>query len=303
MEAHLLPKFPPRSNKTNWIPLLLSLGAYIALGLLVLPNSKIVLSLALIVLIHEAGHWVAMRAFHYKDTGIFFIPLLGGLAKGTKREISQQQSAIVLLAGPLPGILVGILILSLVPSQYELTWTGILFILLNGLNLLPVYPMDGGQLFNRIFLDEEGTLSRLFKIASALFLAFIAIKFKLYPLLLFPLLQLWQLRPDKTGEAIEKCIREENISTNVDYHDLPDEDYWKLRAILIRLHPACQGLSTSTDQYSENEQKIQVMIESLLDRNLIEDLSLWGKLIFGFLWIASLVLSTYFLFLQPVYTR
>jgi stage IV sporulation protein FB len=298
MEAPLLPKFPPRSPTTNWLQLLFSLGAYIALGLLVFPNSKIVLSLALIVLVHEAGHLIAMRAFHYKDTGIFFIPLLGGLARGTKREISQKQSAIVLLAGPLPGILLGILILSIIPSTYELTWTGILFIFLNGLNLLPVYPMDGGQLFNRIFLEEEGTLSRLFKLASALFLAFIAIRFKLYPLLVFPLFQLWQLRPDKTGEAIEKAIREANIDTNLDYQALPDEDYWKLRSILIRFHPACKDLSSQTDQYSENEQKIQVLIESLLDRNLIEDLTVRGKLMFGLLWISSLLLSTYFLFLQ-----
>lgn len=298
MEPPLLPKFPPPSNNTNWLTQLISLGTYIALGLLILPNSKIVLSLTFIVLLHEAGHLVAMRAFHYKDTGIFFIPLLGGLARGTKREISQKQSVIVLLAGPLPGILVGILLLSIIPSHYGLTWTGILFIFLNGLNLLPVYPMDGGQLFNRIFLDEEGNLSRLFKLVSTLFLAFVAIKFKLYPLLLFPLLQLWQLRPDKIADAIEKSIREENIPTNLDYQELPDEDYWKLRTILIRLHPACKGLSTQTEQYSENEQKIQVLIESLLDRNLIEDLTLWGKLMFGLLWISSLLLSAYFLFLQ-----
>jgi stage IV sporulation protein FB len=298
MEPPLLPKFPPPPNNTNWLTLLISLGTYIALGLLILPNSKIVLSLTFIVLLHEAGHLVAMRAFHYKDTGIFFIPLLGGLARGTKREISQKQSVIVLLAGPLPGILVGILLLSIIPSHYGLTWTGILFIFLNGLNLLPVYPMDGGQLFNRIFLDEEGNLSRLFKLASTLFLAFVAIKFKLYPLLLFPLLQLWQLRPDKIADAIEKSIREENIPTNLDYQELPDEDYWKLRTIMIRLHPACKGLSTQTEQYSENEQKIQVLIESLLDRNLIEDLTLWGKLMFGLLWISSLLLSAYFLFLQ-----
>jgi hypothetical protein len=259
--------------------------------------------LTLIVLIHEAGHLIAMRAFHYKDTGIFFIPLLGGLARGTKREISQKQSAIVLLAGPLPGILIGITMLATTTGSYELRWAGMLFIFLNGLNLLPIYPMDGGQLFNRIFLDEEGIYSRIFKMASSLLLAFIAIKFKLYLLLLFPLLQLWQLRPDKIGDAIEKAIREENINTDLDYQLLPDEDYWKLRAILIRIHPACKDISTHTDQYSENEQKIQVLVESLLDRNLLEDLTLGRKFIFGLIWILSLLLSVYFLYLQQAYTR
>lgn len=293
MEAALLPKFPPRTQKTNWLNLLISLLAYIAIGLFVFPNSTVILTLTLIVLFHEAGHLLAMRAYHYKDTGIFFIPLLGGLATGTKREISQKQSAIILLAGPIPGILLGTLLLFVSHTNLEIAWAGKLLVLLNGLNLLPVYPLDGGQLFNRIFLQEEGWLSRIFKLASALFLA---IHFKLYLLLLFPLLQFWQLRPDKTGDAIQEAAREENINTDLDYHELSDENYWKLRSILIRIHPACKGISPQTDQYSENEQKIQILIESLLDRNLIQDLSFWGKLLIGIIWSLAIFLFVYYLF-------
>ena len=59
-------------------------------------------------MIHELGHFFAMKYFHYKDLGIFFIPLLGAYVSGSKREVSQKQSAIILLAGPLPGIIIGI---------------------------------------------------------------------------------------------------------------------------------------------------------------------------------------------------
>ena len=107
MEKVVLPKFPSHPQKNNWFNFLLSLLAYIGIGFLLFPNGIIILILTLIVSVHETGHLVAMRTYHYKDTGIFFIPLLGGLAKGTKREISQKESAIVLLAGPLPGILIG----------------------------------------------------------------------------------------------------------------------------------------------------------------------------------------------------
>lgn len=296
MEKVVLPKFPQRLPKNNWINLLVSLLAYIGIGILIFPNSFIILTLTVIVLIHEIGHLIAMRAYHYKDTGIFFIPLLGGLAKGTKREISQKESAVILLAGPLPGILMGTAILLTNNTSTDLAWAGKLLVILNGLNLLPIYPLDGGQLFNRIFLQEEGLGSRLFKIVSAFFLAFIAIKYKLYPLLYFPLLQLWQLRPNKIGEALEKEAREENINTNLDYQELPDEDYWKLRTILLRLHPSCKGISPQTDHYDEHEQKVQLLIESMLDRMLIQDLSLTGKLGIGFIWTASLALSVYFLF-------
>ena len=296
MDKVVLPKFPSRPNKNNWFNSLISLMAYIGIGFLLFPNGFVILFLTLLVLVHEAGHLIAMRAFRYKDTGIFFIPLLGGLAKGTKREISQKESAIVLLAGPLPGILIGTALLLTNSVSTDMAWAGKLLVILNGLNLLPIYPLDGGQLFNRIYLQEEGPGSRFFKIASALFLTFIAIHYKLYPLLYFPLLQLWQLRPDKIGEAIEKAANEENINTNIDYKELPDEDYWKLRSILLRLHPACKGISSQTDQYDENEQRVQTLVESILDRMLIQDLTIAGKLWIGFVWTASLVLSIYFLF-------
>lgn len=172
MEKVVLPKFPQRLPKNNWINLLVSLLAYIGIGILIFPNSFIILTLTVIVLIHEIGHLIAMRAYHYKDTGIFFIPLLGGLAKGTKREISQKESAVILLAGPLPGILMGTALLLTNNTSTDLAWAGKLLVILNGLNLLPIYPLDGGQLFNRIFLQEEGLGSRLFKIVSAFFFSF-----------------------------------------------------------------------------------------------------------------------------------
>ena len=296
MDKVVLPKFPPRPNKNNWFNFLISLLAYIGIGYLLFPNGVMILFLTFLVFVHEAGHLVAMRAFRYKDTGIFFIPLLGGLAKGTKREISQKESAIVLLAGPLPGILIGTALLLTNSVSTEMAWAGKLLVILNGLNLLPIYPLDGGQLFNRIYLQEEGPLSRFFKIASALFLAIVAIHYKLYLLLYFPLLQLWQLRPDKIGVALEKAASEENINTNIDYQELPDEDYWKLRSILLRLHPACKGISSQTDQYDENEQRVQILVESILDRMLIQDLTITGKLWIGFVWAVSLALSIYFLF-------
>jgi hypothetical protein len=37
-------------------------------------------------------------------TGDFFIPLLGAYASGTKREVSQKQSAIILTGRPLPAL-------------------------------------------------------------------------------------------------------------------------------------------------------------------------------------------------------
>ncbi|HRF20274.1 MAG TPA: hypothetical protein PK977_18980, partial [Chitinophagaceae bacterium] len=92
------------------------------------------------------------------ELGIFFIPLLGAYVSGSKREVSQMQSAVILLAGPLPGIVIGTIMYLLAQTgqgynflDIGLERTGLLFIILNLINLFPVYPLDGGQLLNRVF--------------------------------------------------------------------------------------------------------------------------------------------------------
>jgi hypothetical protein len=106
--------YPPKPELENkkgnvWIRSITSLALYLLIGYYFIgANWALLLILTAVVIFHELGHFLAMKAFHYKELGIFFIPLLGAYASGTKREVSQKQSAIILLAGPLPGIIVGI---------------------------------------------------------------------------------------------------------------------------------------------------------------------------------------------------
>jgi Zn-dependent protease len=100
-----------------------------------------------------------------------------------KEKFRKRQSAIILLAGPLPGIIAGIFLLTVAKSRitgmgYEeyliVTKTAALLIFLNVLNLLPIYPLDGGQLLNRLFLDESKIIGNIFVVISALALAYFA---------------------------------------------------------------------------------------------------------------------------------
>lgn len=306
MATVTLPKFPASEKKSNpWISSLLSLMAYILVATIFINDIKIALILVLILLIHEAGHYLAMRYFRYHETGIFFIPLLGAFVSGSKRIISQQESAIIILAGPLPGILLGLSLsmltktLSLEPTVgATLDWSAMALILLNGLNLLPLYPLDGGQLLNRVFLDEESTLGRVFVFFSALLIAALALLIQFYALLLFPLLLLWRSQKDRSLKKIEAKLKEAGINTDIDYEDLPDEDYWKIRTLLIENHPRFASVDSETDSYDEKEASIQIMIVSLLDRRLMMDLSLPKKLMIATLWMAALFLTVLFGFLS-----
>ena len=297
--------YPPKfrkapDNRTNaWLKSLTSLVLYLVIGYYIFKSFNMLLLITGIVVFHEMGHFLAMKAFRYKDLGIFFIPLLGAYVSGTKREVSQRESAIILLAGPLPGILIGFLFYSFYLKDTSMEFAGISFytiavslIFLNLINLLPVYPLDGGQLLNRVFLDESGLISKSFVILSIGVMSWFALfglGTPVYPLLVFPAMMLFRLFGDSKLNAVEKQIETEGLTLDVSYEDLPDEDYWKIRNILIRDYPALRDLEPAPPyEYSVKEEKVMTTIESLLHRNLIQDLSWMGKGFVLLLWLAAL---------------
>ena len=300
---------PPKYQKEEtpphvWLKSLSSLALYLFIGYYIFPSYKTLLLITAIVLIHELGHFAAMKWFRYADLGIFFIPLLGAYVSGTKREVSQKESAIILLAGPLPGILIGILFYflgtqspytgGLLGLSYE--YISFWFIFLNLFNLLPVYPLDGGQLLNRVYLDEEGLLGKLFVVLSAGALVWFA--WNLYQktghpvyfiFLLFPLSMILRLTGDSRLRVIEKKVEEAGIDMDKSYDDLPDEDYWKVRNILIIHYPPFRDLATAPPYvYSEKEEKIMSTVQSLLHRHLLQDMNWLAKAFVLLIWILAI---------------
>ena len=291
------PKFQKQEQSSNiWLRSFISLALYLVLGYYIFPSYTILLLVTAIVMFHELGHFFAMKYYGYNDLGIFFIPLLGAYVSGTKREVSQKQSAVILLAGPLPGIILGIIFYLLdqnSPGHYlfdiSFSWFALLLILLNLINLFPVYPLDGGQLLNRVFLDEESVWSKIFVFLSAALMCWLAWKLNFYFLLIFPAMMLLRLINDKKINSIEKKIESKGINTDTSYKDLPDEDYWKIRNILIEEHPSFKDTPPAPPyEYSYREEKIMTTIQSLLHRHLIQDISIFGKILIFLLWVTAI---------------
>ncbi len=148
------------SNKKGWLSktgmLLFTVILFgISFGLLF--SLETLFLLIVVLFIHEAGHLFGMWLFGYKDLRMLFIPFMGALASGKKEKVTAWQEAIVLLLGPMPGYILGIIILF---SQAEwipewLAQYAVISVILNAINLLPVMPLDGGRivslaLFNRL---------------------------------------------------------------------------------------------------------------------------------------------------------
>jgi stage IV sporulation protein FB len=290
------PKFQKKDDPVNmWVKSFLSLALYLVLGYYIFHSWKMLLLITAIVMIHELGHFFAMKYFRYNELGIFFIPLLGAYVSGSKREVSQKESAIILLAGPLPGILLGCVCYILWQRDILTEIAGIdtdriaiSFIFLNLINLIPIYPLDGGQLLNRVFLDEESWISKLFVFLSAAFLLWVAWKLEFWILVIFPIMLLFRFQTDKKYALVEKRIDEENINADVSYKDLSDEDYWKIRNILIEEHPSYAEFNhTPPYAYHAKEEKMMTAVQGLLHRHLIQDLSIFGKIFIILLCLAA----------------
>ncbi len=292
------PKYRKQVEAANvWMRSITSLALYLILGYYFFPSFIMLLLITAIIIIHEMGHFLAMKYYRYGELGIFFIPLLGAYVSGTKKEVSQTESSIIILAGPLPGILLGILFFFIdkssadgfYPFDISLSRIAVLFILLNLINLLPVYPLDGGQLLNRVFLDEETLLSKIFIVLSAALLAWAAWKLNFYVLFIFPVMILLRLRPDKKLDHTEKRIEEEGINADTSYEEMPDEDYWKMRNILIDEHASFKDIPKSPPfEFSGKEEKVMTTIQSLLHRHVIQDISIPGKILIFLIWVAAL---------------
>ena len=294
------PKFEkPEEQVSNiWLRSIGSLTLYLILGYLIFHSFTMLLLITAIVVIHELGHFLAMKAYRYKELGIFFIPLLVAYVSGSKREVSQKESAVILFAGPLPGIILGsVLYLIWIPDQdiyfqgLSLETISLSFIFLNLLNLAPVYPLDGGQILNRVFLDEESWISKGFILLSAGFMVWFALyglSRPTYVLLIFPAMMLFRFFGDSKLNNVEKKLEMEGVNMDCSYEDLKDEDYWKIRNILIQEHPSFKEIAPGPPfEYSVKEEKVMATIQSLLHRHLIQDVSLAGKIFIALIWILS----------------
>ena len=292
--------YPPKpileEKKGNvWLRSLTSLALYLALGYYFIShNIAILLILTAIVIFHELGHFFAMKMYDYKELGIFFIPLLGAYASGTKHEISQKQSAIILLAGPLPGIIVGFALHFLNEYYFNdhlLQLTARIMIFLNLLNLLPIYPLDGGQLLNRLFLEENKIIGKIFVVVSALVLAYFAWRLDFYVLLIFPVMMLLRLRTDTAYDNLTQKIEDAGINIDSTYENLSDADYWKMRNIMIENnHWTVRNIRPAPPyEVSANEDKVVTAIQGLLQRSIIQDLSWAGKIFIILIWIGCFI--------------
>ena len=205
-----------QNPKRSWISGLLLLGvtmaAFAAAGAWQW-KPETALALLPILLFHEAGHYLAMRRFGYQNVQMFFIPFFGAAVSGLQLRAPAWKKAVVSLAGPLPGIALGAVLAVVATATGEkwLTKAATLLLILNGFNLLPFVPLDGGWLLNAVIFARHRWAETIFRALAALALIGIGLALgdRILPIVgAFMLLGLRQSH--RIGEVTER-LRQRNL--------------------------------------------------------------------------------------------
>ena len=140
------------------------------------------LLVTVVLLVHEYGHVVAMRALGLRVRGVLFLPLLGAATVPEQAFPSRYTEARVALAGPMTGLplaLAVVLAARLGALSGELLEQAFMWTLaLNVLNLVPMLPLDGGRTLLTLTAALPLRLRRVVQyapiaLAAALLLAFV----------------------------------------------------------------------------------------------------------------------------------
>lgn len=289
----LLPKPVFRKPQNNLQRSLVSLVIFFFAFMLIFDMSVFeVMILTSIILIHELGHLFAMKSYGYKDLQMFFIPLLGAMASGDKEKISQWQRAVVILAGPIPGIVLGCALFFLYPYYQNegLLFAAQVLLMLNVFNLLPVPPLDGGKFIETLFFSGSYIIQIIFLIIS-LGLTLVAFSFSTtdYILLFFAFIIIMNINQKLIVHRMRKNIGKQGLSFKKSYEELTDQEYWSARKVVIKSAKIFKSIDPEHFQYHQREYQIVNMLKLALLNNMELDMTLGKKLIFFFLYFAFLI--------------
>jgi Zn-dependent protease len=283
--------------ESNWGLTAFSIVMFVGVFLLVFNDQlQFVLFLILVLFVHEMGHYAFMKLYKYENVRMLFIPLMGAFVQGTKDKYSQKQSFIVVSAGPFPGLYIGIVLLIL-SSIYKLDWLvelSFLFLFLNIINLLPIDPLDGGQLFKLMVNRKRDLFLLIFALLSSLTLIGFGFLINSWLMVVFGFFMAIKIRSIQRNYIIRKKLDEQNVNYVSTYEELPNRSYALIRDVVVDETPALKKYLEISEE--SNDDVLASHVNSVLIAPITYDVSKIVKFVFVVFWIFSISLPFFLVF-------
>lgn len=262
----------------------------LAFSLLFRDQIGFILFLLVVLLVHESGHFLMMKLFKYKNVRMLFVPLMGAFVQGKKDNYSQKEAFLVTMAGPFPGIIIGVLLL-LYSVNNQSEWglqLSALFLLLNLINLLPLDPLDGGQMFKLFIREKYEFFLLIFAFVSSLVLIGIGFYMNSVLVMLFGFFMGFRVRALQKSYQLHKELSNESVEYTTTYKLLSNRDFYKIKQIILEHTPA---LRKFTDQVSSDESDpiIASQVNNVLITPIKKDTSLFFRILIILFWAAAIV--------------
>lgn len=276
---------------SNWGLTAFSIVLFVGVFLLVFNDQlQFVLFLILVLFMHEMGHYAFMKLYKYENVRMLFIPLMGAFVQGTKDKYSQKQSFIVVSAGPFPGLYLGVVLLIL-SSIYKFDWLvelSFLFLFLNLINLLPIDPLDGGQLFKLMVNRKRDLFLLIFALLSSLTLIGFGFLINSWMMIGFGFVMAIKIRSIQRNYIIRKKLDQLSVDYISTYEELPNRSYALIRDVVIEETPTLKKYLEISEE--SNEDVLASHVNSVLIAPIIYDVSKITKIFFVLFWVISISL-------------
>jgi stage IV sporulation protein FB len=142
------------------------------------------------IMVHELGHALTIR--HYKLPTSITLQAFGGYATYPSGRLSRPQNFLVTAGGPAAQLVLALIahvLLNRLPQEngiypflVDLRWISVVWAVLN---LLPVLPMDGGQLVNAVLGPAHIRITLWITIITGVLVGLLALKVGLFFLAIF----------------------------------------------------------------------------------------------------------------------
>ena len=285
----LIEKKTERNTKKTLFSILLFIVTFMLIG--GVQEFSFILFLVAVIFIHEMGHFSFMKLFKYTNVKMMFIPLMGAFVSGKKEEYNQKESLIVILAGPVPGVILGMFLLYF-GIQWKINWMSdisFLFLFLNVLNLLPLDPLDGGQALKLLGNKNQERFQLVFSFISSLIMIGVGWYLEFWIVVIFGFIMGLRVRSIQKNLQIHTELKNRGIDYVKTYKSLTNREFSIIKEVVVEYTPALRTYIDNVD-----DETVDPIVANQVDNVLVvpinRNASILFKLATILIWISCFIL-------------